>query len=511
MRCVIYKRVSSKLQGTKFSLGAQTTELRKYAQSQGWVIVAEFIDVDSGGKLDKKGLNALLDLVEEGKIDVVLVVEQDRLSRLDTIEWEYLKSVLRENKVKIAEPGSIVDLDNEDEEFISDIKNLIAKRQKKALVRSMMRGKRQKMREGKGWGRGPFEYYYDKIEKVYKIDDNWSWVIPFIDDMFLHMQYGMVTIANELNKITKTPTGNPWNEHLIWTRLTTKAYHGVMEKTFANGETISVEDMYPAIRTKDTWEKLQLERERRGEQYKATSRQRDNLHILRRTHITCGKCGRKIHLSMHGTKEQPRYYLKHGRKLKLKDETICDISINTIRVENNILGAIKDILTDKDLAKKYMDVESDKDEISLLQKQIKSNDKSLNALQGKLDKLLDLYLESQMSKTVLAKKQTAIENEIAVVSKLNEQLKAKLDMLKRQESSHDYLYELLEIADNLETEFTPIERAQLMGRLFPAAVLYDERLVLKAEFKGVPLEIKIPIDGDPFPWHGTKRKVAHSL
>jgi site-specific DNA recombinase len=506
MRCVIYKRVSTKLQGTKFSLGAQTTELRKYAQSQGWVIVAEFTDVDSGGKLDKKGLNALLDLVEEGKIDVVLVVEQDRLSRLDTVEWEYLKSVLRENKVKIAEPGHIVNLENEDEEFISDIKNLIAKRQKKAVVRSMMRGKRQSMREGKGWGRGPFEYYYDKKEKVYKIDDNWSWVIPFIDDMYLHLQYGMVSIAKELNKITKTPTGNLWNEHLIWTRLTTKAYHGVMEKTFANGETITIEDLYPAIRTKETWEKIQQEREKRGEQYKATSRQRDDLHILRRTYVTCGECGRKIHLSMHGTKEQPRYYLKHGRKLQVKDGSFCDISINTIRVENNIVGAIKEILTNKELAKNYMDVESGKDEIGLLQKQIKSHNKSLNALQSKLDKLLDLYLESPMSKTVLAKKQTTIENEISVISKLNDQLKAKLDMLKKQESSYDYLYELLEIAENLETEFTPIERAQLMGRLFPTAVLFRDSLVLKAEFKGVPLEIKIPIDEDPFPWHGSKRK-----
>ena len=79
-------------------------------------------------------------------------------------------------------------------------------------------------------------------------------------------------------------------------------------------------------------------------------------------------------------------------------------------------------------------------------------------------------------------------------------------MLKKQESSYDYLYELLEIAENLETEFTPIERAQLMGRLFPTAVLFRDSLVLKAEFKGVPLDIKIPIDDDPFPWHGSKRK-----
>ncbi|WP_420954598.1 recombinase family protein [Bacillus haynesii] len=95
-------------------------------------LVDEFQDIESGVKLHKKGLNALLDIVEEGKIDVVVCIDQDRLSRLDTISWEYLKSTLRENKVKIAEPGTIVDLDDEDQEFVSDIKNLIAKREKES-------------------------------------------------------------------------------------------------------------------------------------------------------------------------------------------------------------------------------------------------------------------------------------------------------------------------------------------------------------------------------------------
>jgi DNA invertase Pin-like site-specific DNA recombinase len=492
------------MQEDRYSLAAQDTELTNYANKQEWPIVGKFKDVDSGGKLDKKGLNSLLDFVEEGKVDVVLCIDQDRLSRLDTIAWEYLKSTLRDNSVKIAEPGTIVDLSNEDEEFISDIKNLIAKREKKAIVRRMMRGKRQRMREGKGWGKAPFEYYYDKKEEAYKLDDNWSWVIPFIDDLYLKLQYGMVTIANKLNEICKTPTGNLWNAHLVQTRIMTKAYHGVMEKTYSNGETISIEDMYPAIRTKETWEKLQQERIKRGEQFKATSRQRDNLHILRRTYITCGECGRKIHLAMHGNKESPRYYLKHGRKLKLKDETVCDISINTIRVEGNIIKAIKDILTDSNLAKKYMDVSTDRSETATLTKQITKSEKAISTLQARLDKLLDLFLDSPMNKDTLIKKQAGIENELSVIIKQRDQQKAKLEMLKKNESSHEYIYELLEIADGFETELTPLERAQVMGNLFPKATLYRDHLLLNAEYKGVALDLKIPIDDDPFPWHNTK-------
>jgi site-specific DNA recombinase len=93
-----------------------------------------------------------------------------------------------------------------------------------------------------------------------------------------------------------------------------------------------------------------------------------------------------------------------------------------------------------------------------------------------------------------------------VITKQNNQLKAKYEMLKKNESSYEYVYELLEIAEGFETELTDIEKAQVMGNLFPAAVLYKDYLLLKAEFKGVPLELKIPIDDDPYSWHFTKQK-----
>ncbi|MBU5267377.1 recombinase family protein [Virgibacillus proomii] len=149
--------------------------IKSICKKQKWNLVDEFVDVETGGKLDKKGLNALLDSVESGKIDVVLCMDQDRLSRLDTTSWEYLKSILRENRVKIAEPnGTITDLDNEDDEFMSDLRNLIARREKKSIVKRMMYGKRQRLREGKGWGMYPFEYEYKN--NFYYIKHGWDWM-----------------------------------------------------------------------------------------------------------------------------------------------------------------------------------------------------------------------------------------------------------------------------------------------------------------------------------------------
>src|SRR5699024_10606483 len=207
--------------------------------------------------------------------DVLLVLDQDSLSRLDTISWECLKSVLRDNLVKIAEPnGTITDLTNEDDEFLSDLKNLLAQREKRSIVRRMMYGKRQRLREDKGWGMMPFEYYYDKQTAKYFVKDGWDWVIPFIDDLYINQNIGMKNIANRLNEVSKTPTGRKWNEHLVHTRLSSKAFHGLQEMNFANGETISA-NVYEPMRTEETYNKIQEIRKARASKYNVASRVSD--------------------------------------------------------------------------------------------------------------------------------------------------------------------------------------------------------------------------------------------
>jgi site-specific DNA recombinase len=505
LRVIIYIRVSTKLQETKYSLSAQKEELTKYAEDQGWKIVATYKDIESGGKLEKEGMDQLLNDVEEGKTDIVLVVDQDRLSRLDVAEWEFLKSTLRDNKVKIAEPGNMVDLDNEDDEFFSDIKNLIARREKRAVVRRMMRGKRQSLRDGKGWGKPPLGYKFNQEKKEYEIDEEWSWVIPAIDNMYLKEHLGMKAIANRLNEVSKTPTGNYWNETLIYRRLISKAFHGVMEKTFSNGETITKQNIYPKLRSEETWEKIQEERIKRGKVYKADQRQNENIHMLRKTYITCGMCNRKIHVANHGGKTNPRYYLKHGRKLRLKDRSVCEISINTVRIDDNIIRAVKEILISEELAKNYIKIDIDEEEIPNLKSQLNTSKKMISQLEIKQDRLLDLYVDGKFSKEKLAEKEEGIKRQLEYQNKIYSQQKAKLETLEKQEWNYELLYQYLEIAESIEYELTPNERVTMIGELFPEAVLYEDRIVLIAELEiGFPFEIEVKIGEDPYLWHHTK-------
>ncbi|MCH9028571.1 MAG: recombinase family protein, partial [Bacteroidetes bacterium] len=87
-RCAIYTRKSSEegLEQDFNSLQAQREACEAYIQSQqheGWVLNNTAYDDGgySGGNLDRPGLTNLLNDIEQGQVDIVLVYKVDRLSR----------------------------------------------------------------------------------------------------------------------------------------------------------------------------------------------------------------------------------------------------------------------------------------------------------------------------------------------------------------------------------------------------------------------------------------------
>ena len=95
-KAVLYARVSSKEQREEgYSVEAQVRLLREYASKQGFVIAAEFIDVESASKSGRTGFNAMLAcLKKQPACRVILVEKTDRLYRnlkdyatLDVKDW----------------------------------------------------------------------------------------------------------------------------------------------------------------------------------------------------------------------------------------------------------------------------------------------------------------------------------------------------------------------------------------------------------------------------------------
>lgn len=483
MKVAIYIRVSTKLQEDRYSLSAQKEELTRHAKNQGWDIVGYYQDVDSGGVLDKAGLNKLLDDVEDGEIGIVLCVDQDRLSRLDMAAWEYLKDILRQNSVKIAEPtGKITDLKNEDDEFVSDIYNLIARREKRSIVRRMMRGAKQRVRQGKAWGRLPAEYIYDEVAGAYKINEKWSWVIPYIDQLYLEKNMGYKDIANRLNEICSSPNGTNWSFEAVRHKLNSKSYHGVLEATIS-GEFISSPDIFPPLRTEETYYKIERKRKKR---YR--SKPRSKTFLISDIHITCEDCNRKLGIQMGGNKKD--YYIRHSVS---KD---CKIFINVIRVEKNIIKAIEDILSNENMAKRYLKLEYSQDDVKELIQDINRTRSIIKETQEKIDRLLDLYLDGSFPREQLDKRKGMLEEELKVHEDQLISKESKKRSIENNIWTYDALHEYLSIAHRFDVEFTITQQSEMISKLFPRGNLDIEKkkLTLFGELPGnIPLEIELPI------------------
>jgi len=82
LRCCLYCRVST--------IASQDTEnqrlqLRNFAASQGWQVVHEYEDHESGGKADRAGFRAMLQDAAQRSFDLLLFWALDRLTREGTL------------------------------------------------------------------------------------------------------------------------------------------------------------------------------------------------------------------------------------------------------------------------------------------------------------------------------------------------------------------------------------------------------------------------------------------
>ncbi|MFW1744379.1 recombinase family protein [Acinetobacter johnsonii] len=116
----IYVRASTKDQDAKRALD----DLKEFANTIHGVVV-EYVENESGTKLDRPVLNKLLDEAEDG--DTLLVESVDRLSRLKQDDFEVLKGRIKDKGLKLVVsdlPTTHVLL-NTDDTITSSILNLI--------------------------------------------------------------------------------------------------------------------------------------------------------------------------------------------------------------------------------------------------------------------------------------------------------------------------------------------------------------------------------------------------
>ena len=95
MRAALYLRVSTRpdkrddddaIQRKRQEVDNQRRQLRQFCDQQGWQIIAEYIDEESGARSDRAGFQRMWQDARQRKFDVLLFWALDRFSREGVLE-----------------------------------------------------------------------------------------------------------------------------------------------------------------------------------------------------------------------------------------------------------------------------------------------------------------------------------------------------------------------------------------------------------------------------------------
>lgn len=217
LRALLYARVSTDQQAEKYGLEAQVVGLRKRVAERGYVIVPDgdrdaFLDDGySGGDLNRPALERLRQAVRDDQADVVLCFDPDRLSR-NLADLLVLADEFERAGVRLEFITQEVDASPEGRLFFA-IRGAVAEFEKAKIRERMIRGKREKARQGKvvtpnklpAWLKSP-----DGGATVV-LDPHWAEVARLVWRLFLDEGLTLRKVARQLTLLGyRTPgaTGN---------------------------------------------------------------------------------------------------------------------------------------------------------------------------------------------------------------------------------------------------------------------------------------------------------------
>ena len=272
-------------------------------------------------------MQALLNDINDDLYDGVLVIDKDRLSRESTGQ-ALINKTLMDNDCLIITPTRIYDLNNESDILMTEVEDLFARIEYRAISKRFRRGKRRGAKMG-NWVNGtpPFPYKYNPEIKGLEVDEeNRKWYRFMLDQFFEGKTFSV--ISWELNKQgIKTQRNNSWHENTVRRVLLSEVHLGrvMFNKSEGSGhknkktkelvfkpreEWIIKENCHEAIKTPDEHEKILAMLASRRKVPKSSAQVKMPLSGL----VKCGKCGHTLFAGRRKQNGKTRFYVRTCHK-----------------------------------------------------------------------------------------------------------------------------------------------------------------------------------------------------
>ena len=466
-----YIRVSTKGQGTKgTSIDTQTERCEQIAREIGQTLDPRYtwVEMESGAYLERPVMDEVRRAVSNREIDILIISEQDRLSR-DMIDPVIILRECMEAgvEVRFAEGPSDTSLIGQ---FLMLAKGFAAQTEWKKIAERSLLGKHKIASQGQrmptGTGTGVFGYDYDPALKrrvinereaaVYLMAIQWS-----VDGFSAHR---IACMLNEKGLLTKT--GKLWSQSGVRKVLTNERYTGIeyfgkaRHRRLKGGKTQitpkpesewhRIEGFTPPLVSPEFWQAAQEKLKASQARWKGKTKRR---HLL--TGLTfCGKCGGRIIGNQ--TNRGYSYYRCTNTISAPNRPVTCDaLGIRLDKLETAVWGLIVEAVRDPEIISGDVNIQAETGEGNLGEV-MKEFRREIDALTREEGKLLGDYLKDKISPAMLenraAQVKEALEAKRRSLNILEEQQKAKEDAAMAGDRVKEYCQKFQDGLEELDAE-----------------------------------------------------------
>jgi site-specific DNA recombinase len=204
MNIALYARVSSETQARDGTIDSQIEALRDYAKTHDLTIIQEFLDDGySGTELNRPGLDQLRDFIQEGKIEGILILSPDRLSRKQAHQI-FLMEDFKNRHIQVIFTNQQFD-DSPEAQLLLQIQGSLSEYERTKILDRTRRGTIHAVRKGQVLGANtPYGYLFvhktDKTPAHWEINPQEAEIVRKIYHLYLNDDLKGETIAKKLDE-----------------------------------------------------------------------------------------------------------------------------------------------------------------------------------------------------------------------------------------------------------------------------------------------------------------------
>lgn len=509
----LYTRVSTAMQIDGYSLEAQKSRMKAFADYNDYEIAGEYEDAGKSGKSieGRSSFNRMMTDIKTGKDDVsyVLVFKLSRFGRNAADVLSTLQ-VMQDFGVNLICVEDGIDSSKDAGKLMISVLSAVAEIERENIRVQTMEGRIQKAREGK-WNGGFAPYGYQLANGQLQINEEEAAAIRTIFDRYINTDMGSNGVAKYLEthgiyKIQRQNGKNPlfsaalirkilsnpvYAGKIAYGRRRTEKVHGTRNEyhLVEQDNYLLVDGIHDAIVPEDVWQAAQVKLLAQAKKYEHVNKGKgERTHLLSGI-VKCPICGAGMYgnVSVKHKKDGTRYKdfnyygCKHrsmvrGHKCDYKKqvrEELLDAAV--AEVISKLVGMPKFAAMMQEQINMKVDTSAIEQEIETQEKALRQAYAIKTKLMEEIDSLDPDDRHYTRRKTDLDDRLYSMYDKIDEAEDLLISARAKKQAIEAEKISGNNIYKTLIYFDRLYGVMGDADRRQLIEALISEVQIYEEQ------------------------------------